>query len=165
MLARLIGSGRGGVTATIGAGTAAVGFSRDLPPTMAVLYSKRRQDAEQQREEGGDGQGNIRAGSLTPDVDGEVALGGLEPHGIDDPQVVRGPDDAGNQADHGEAVEVGVDGGDEHKVFAEEARRRGDAGQREHEQGHETGGQRLRGSEALQVFNGVEFLAAPGQQD
>ena len=106
-------------------GAVATGLSATA--ASAMLYRPVEQMPKQQREDGGDGQGDSRAGREAPDIGRELALGGLEVHRVDDAQVVRHADDAGDQADDGQAVLVGVDGGEEQVELADEAGGRRDA--------------------------------------
>ena len=58
-------------------------------------------------------------------------------------QIVVGADDAGEHADHRKRVEAGLDGGEEHVEFGEEAGERRNAGEREQQHREEERHRRL----------------------
>ena len=98
-------------------------------------------------------------------IGGDVAHRRIEPHQLEDAQIVEGGDDRGDQTGGRDRPQPCIGGGAEHIVFAPEARERRHAQDRQRQDGQGHGRQRTILLQAGQIGDAADRTARLGQAE
>ena len=102
----------------------------------------------------------------SPDIGWKAADRLVEPHDLDDAQIVVGAHHRGQHADHRQRIELGIDRREEHVPLRPEAGERRNAGQREHQDGQDRRHHRVGRRQAGEVADLLDIgVVAPHRQD